>query len=282
MGKNSAIAWTDHSFNPWIGCTKVGPGCDNCYAEKERCSLALGVKWGQGEARHRTAESTWRNPRHWNDQAEKSGVRQKVFCASLADVFDNEVPQEWRDDLFALIRETPMLDWIILTKRIGNVREMLPVDWDSWHGYPNVWLLITVVNQDEANRDIPKLLDIPAQVRGVSIEPQIGPVDLENIPYTDTDGDYCMINALEGELWVDGFQDPDTMEELDWVICGSESGPNRRPFDIAWARELRKQCWQTQTPFFLKQTPGDTRKGVIETPELDGRRWTQYPEGAGE
>jgi len=280
MGKNSAIAWTDHSFNPWIGCTMVGPGCDNCYAEKERCSLALGVKWGQGEARHRTAESTWRNPRHWNDQAEKSGVRQKVFCASLADVFDNEVPQEWRDDLFALIRETPMLDWIILTKRIGNANDMLPDDWG--YGYPNVWLLATVVNQEEARRDIPKLLDTPAQVRGVSIEPQVGYVNLMGIVFQDAPYPYrrYLINSLDSESWA--ATSAHIGAKLDWVICGSESGPNRRPFDMAWARSLRDQCQETNTPFFLKQTPGDTRKGVIETPELDGRRWTQYPEGAGE
>ncbi len=245
MGENSKISWTDHTFNPWIGCTKVSPGCDNCYAETQdghRKWTAEG--WGTGKPRTRTTAS-WKNPLKWNKEAELAGVRRKVFCASLADVFDNAIPQEWRHDLFNLIKATPHLDWLLLTKRIGNAKKMLPADWGK--GYPNVWLLITVVNQKEAIRDIPKLLFRPAVIRGLSIEPQIEGINL------------C----------------PSMNHGIDWVICGAESGPKRRPFNEDWARSLRNQCQQIGAAFFYKQIIKDGKK--LETPELDGRQWAEFP-----
>ena len=174
----------------------------------------------------------------------------------MADVFDKDWPEGVRDRLWALIKATPHLDWQIVTKRIGNAAKMLPADWGD--GYPNVWLIITVVNQAEANRDVPKLLTIPAAIRGLSIEPQLGPIDLR-------------------EAHLAHVQLP----RVDWVICGAESGPRRRPFDLGWAHNLKGQCQAVGVPFFLKQIPGGTgRKGVIETPELDGKRWMQFPGGA--
>ena len=117
MGEKSAIAWTEATFNPWVGCSKVSAGCTNCYAERDFAIRRKFVEWGPGKPRRRTSEAYWKQPLKWDRQAAKDGVRRKVFCASLADVFDQEVDDSWRDDLFALIRRTPHLDWLILTKR---------------------------------------------------------------------------------------------------------------------------------------------------------------------
>lgn len=262
MAENSAIEWTDHTFNPWVGCTKVGPGCDHCYAEAwaKRGGTAAGVTWG-GQ-RRRTGEATWRQPLKWNTQAQREGRRFRVFCASLADVFDNQVPDDWRVELFELIRATPHLDWLLLTKRIGNAASMIQatlacmdigysVPFAAWP-WPNVWLGVTVVNQAEADRDIPKLLAVPARVRFLSIEPMLGPIDL----------------GLRCENWSDDIvMDPETGayecckacdhtgvgNAIDWVICGGESGPHARPMHPDWARSLRDQCAAAGVPFLFKQ-----------------------------
>jgi len=228
MSANSGIAWTDNTFNPWWGCTKVSPGCDNCYAE--RMARRFYVRWGSGEPRMFFGAEHWRQPLRWNARAAREGRRIRVFCASMADVFDNEVSrsQEVSDGararLWALIRDTPNLDWQILTKRIGNVPSMLPADWSA-RNYPHVWLGITVVTQEEAERDIPRLLAIPARVRWLSVEPQLESMYLRDL------GLRC----------------------IDWVIVGGESGPKARPFNLNWARSLRSQCKAEGVAFFMKQ-----------------------------
>ena len=178
MAENTAIEWADHTFNPWTGCTKVSPACDHCYAESWAKRSGT-VRWGPGEPRRRTTDANWRLPLKWNAQAQRDGRRFRVFCASLADVFDNEVPTAWRVDLFRLIEVTPNLDWLLLTKRIGNAAKMMFL---ARGGYlpmlPNLWLGATVVTQEEADRDVPKLLAVPARVRFLSIEPMLGPIDL--------------------------------------------------------------------------------------------------------
>ncbi|MGP9819242.1 phage Gp37/Gp68 family protein [Salinarimonas sp. NSM] len=185
MAENSAIEWTAHTFNPWIGCAHVGPGCDHCYAEALMDKRHGRAQWGgPGKGvgtRVRTAPSTWRQPHVWNRKAAAAGRRERVFCASLADVFDNAVPDEWRADLAALILATPSLDWLLLTKRIGNARGMLRTMFPA--GVPaNVWLGATVVNQAEADRDVPKLLRtkdrLSISVAFLSCEPLLGPIDL--------------------------------------------------------------------------------------------------------
>ena len=241
MGENSAIAWTDDTFNPWWGCKRVGPGCDNCYAATLDKRTG-GDHWDGDTLPRRTSPQNWAKPRRWNKAAEQDGQRRKVFSASMADIFDNRVPPQWRDDVWALVRETPNLDWIILTKRIGNVPKMLPADWDQ--GYPNVWLCITTVTQGEFDRDWPKLKAIPAAVRGLSIEPQLEPITLRG-------------------------------ERPGWVIAGAESGHGARPYSDDWARKLRDECSASGTPFFFKQHIRSGKK--IETPELDGRRWIEFP-----
>ena len=150
MAEKTGILWTDSTFNPWIGCTKISPGCDHCYAEVSRPSKTMGIEWGANKPRRHTSASNRQLPRRLNAANAtfyvRHGRRQRVFCASLADVFDNGVDRAWREELWQLIRATPHLDWLILTKRIGNVAAMLPNDWGE--GYGNVWLGISVVNQD--------------------------------------------------------------------------------------------------------------------------------------
>lgn len=246
MSENSKIEWCDHTFNPWIGCTKIGPGCDNCYASVSTPARTMGIAWGAGATRHHTAHTTWAQPKTWNDQADafqtKHGRRQRVFCASLADVFDNAVNPQWRADLFALIAQTPNIDWLLLTKRIGNVNSLLPPDSrgspHSWGcGWANVWIGATIVNQEEAERDIPKLLALPAAKRFLSMEPLLGPVDIAK--------------WIDPDLFT-GCAD-DGITALDWVIVGGESGPGARPMHPDWARSLRDQCQAASVPFLFKQ-----------------------------
>jgi protein gp37 len=261
MAENSKIEWCDHTFNPWIGCTKVGPGCDGCYAARQD-AFRRWTPEGWGGPRRRTSDTTWKDPGKWNAQAEREGRRFRVFCASLADVFDNQVPAGWRRDLFNLILSTPHLDWLLLTKRIGNAARMiaetlpdnikaLPADHPLAWPWPHVWIGATVVNQEEADRDIQKLLAVPARVRFLSIEPMLGPIDLTRI---DIDGD-LEIYPLKGTTdCVDGEGDPCAdVPALDWVIAGGESGPHARPMHPDWARSLRDQCAEAGVPFLFKQ-----------------------------
>lgn len=259
MAENSAIEWTDHTFNPWIGCTKVGPGCDHCYAET-LSRARLGVEWGLGKPRRRTKD--WAKPLRWNRAAAafaeaNGGRKQRVFCASLADVFDNEVDPAWRRDLFDLIAATPNLDWLLVTKRIGNVTKMLE-NIGIGHLPAHVWLGITVVNQTEADRDIPKLRAAPATIRFLSVEPMQGAIDLDELlylpcpnsldglPMDPSTGAYECCSRCD---WTGISCEP----ALDWVICGGESGSGARPIHPDWARTLRDQCDAAQVPFLFKQ-----------------------------
>lgn len=177
MGAASKIEWCTHTFNPWIGCTKVGPGCDHCYAEAWARRFGR-AEWGPRAERVRTSRQNWRQPERWNAQAERTGERPRVFCASLADVFDRQAPHDWYADLWDLIARTPALDWLLLTKRIGNVAGMVPSAWLNGFWPSHVWLGITVTDQAETDRDIPRLLDLPAPVQFISCEPLLGPVNL--------------------------------------------------------------------------------------------------------
>jgi protein gp37 len=254
MAENTAIEWADATFNPWIGCSAISPGCENCYAS----SFAKRV--GRDFAtRTRTSEANWKEPLKWERKATEffaeHGRRQRVFCASLADVFDNEVPPAWRAELFALIASTPNLDWLVLSKRIGNVAKMIEAPGMQKCGLPaNVWLGATVVNQTEANRDIPKLLAVPARVRFLSIEPMLGPIDLTRVMRSSPDSDwtYCD-DVLRGFLAnkCGGHTSPDNA--VQWVILGGESGPGARPMHPDWARSLRDQCAAAGTAFLFKQ-----------------------------
>ncbi|WJS86739.1 phage Gp37/Gp68 family protein [Paracoccus sp. TOH] len=252
MAENSRIEWTHHTFNPWIGCQKVGPGCDHCYAEAwdSRGLQQRETRWGPHAARTRTSAANWRKPLAWDRAAAAAGERHRVFCASLADVFDNHasILPEWRDDLWRLIEATPNLDWMLLTKRPGNIANMLPVPFDFERLYPNVWLGCTVVNQAEADRDIPKLLAVPAAVRFLSMEPLLGPTDLTRL-MLQPGGQHR--NALTGHT--KGFLTDYEGSRLDLVIVGGESGPGARPMHPEWARSLRDQCTAAGVAFHFKQ-----------------------------
>lgn len=278
MAENSKIEWTDHTFNPWIGCTKVSPGCDHCYAEQRMDKRLHVVNWGTNAPRKRTSVANWREPIRWNAAHEKffaeHGRRQRVFCASLADVFDNEVPAQWRFDLLKLIEQTPNLDWLLLTKRIGNAAEMLEkavraINHGRWgwsdNVFPNAWIGATIINREEMLRDAPKLKMVPARVRFWSVEPMLG--DLGDIP-------------------------ADLMP--DWIIAGGESGPDARIMHPAWPRRLRDQCETADVPFLFKQhgewAPGSggfgTGRLITAAIAFDGRvakggfHLNDYPQNA--
>jgi protein gp37 len=260
MAENSAIEWTDHTFNPWTGCARVSPGCDHCYAAEmaKRNPAAFG-SWAPGAPRKRTSDANWRKPDLWNRKAEKEGRRARVFCASMADVFDNQADPAWRCDLWDLIWSTPHLDWLLLTKRPQNIAAMLPTraagalsDWGQ--GWTNVWLGTTAENQAEAERRIPHLLAVPAAKRFLSCEPLLGPITFRWAKWDDwknADG--------SRRSSVDQY---DGLRMLDWIIAGGESGPGARPSHPDWYRVLRDQCAAAGVPFFFKQwgewasTPG--------------------------
>ncbi len=284
MGENSAIAWTTHTFNPWIGCTKVSPGCANCYAEsfdkrvggglitEESAGVVMkykALRWGVGRPRTRTSPANWKKPLAWNAKALAAGVRHRVFCSSLADVFDDEVPREWLRDLFALIKATPNLDWLLLTKRPENY-DRLDGGFDPETGgvlnvWPrNVWLGVTVENQEQANRRIPLLLAQDAVVRFLSCEPLLEPVALDFGPFNRVGLLWKTCPTCNGSMSVPveggGKACPTCFDHqgvvnsgIDWAIIGGESGPKARPFDLSWARSLVRQCREAGVAPFVKQ-----------------------------
>jgi len=226
MAQNSSIEWTDHTFNPWWGCSKVSPACDNCYAELWAKRMGHQV-WGVTADRRFFSDSHWNEPLTWNEDARTTRKRKRVFCASMADVFERraELNSE-RVRLWRLIEQTPWLDWLLLTKRPQNIARMVP--WE--HAWPqNVWLGTTVESQVFAEKRLPYLLQNAAVVRFLSCEPLLGPLDL-NTWFRRT-----------------GFH------TIDWVIAGGESGPKSRPMHPDWAIGLLDQCTKEAVPFHFKQ-----------------------------
>ena len=276
MAEHTNIAWCDSTFNPWIGCTQVSPGCDLCYAKTLMDDRLGKARWGVGQPRVRTTTSLWRQPLLWEREHQAfelaHGHRRRVFCASLADVFDNEVPEQWRFDLVKLIAATPHLDWLLLTKRIGNAQEMLDdamldlsngsFGWTRESALGNVWLGATFVDQAEWDRDVYKLIGVPAAVRFVSLEPMLGRIVM----------DPALITRIEG-----GSQHGQRF--IDWVIVGGESGFPSRPMQIAWPRSVRDQCAAAGVPFFYKQWGGSRPRPKLEL--LDGVLHQAWPQTAG-
>jgi len=258
MAENSKIEWTDHTFNPWMGCTKVSEGCKHCYAETLMDHRYGKVKWGPQGKRVRTAKVYWKQPLKWNETpwvvCEVCGLRQvfgehgrcpkcqhpmvatmhrtraRVFSGSLGGVFeDREEIGDWRLELFELIEQTPNLDWLLLTKRPENVQAMCP----SLPG--NVWIGTSVENQRMADERIPELTRIPVKIHFLSVEPMLERIDLD----------------LRGRHY--GIDYPTYSEDVSWVICGGESGPDARPMNPDWVRSLLNQCRDADVPFFFKQ-----------------------------
>lgn len=303
MSANSSIEWTHHTFNPWWGCAKVSPGCDHCYAERDAKRYQPGrALWGVDAERRTFGDKHWDEPLKWDRAAAKAGEQHRVFCASMADVFDKNAPTGARERLFALIEQTPHLAWLLLTKRIGNAKTMLPPNWLDDDMPPNVWLGISVVNQEEADRDIPKLLQMPARVRFLSCEPLLGAIDLTRLygGITMNQAVDVLVDALRGRYaaaWGGRNTKLDLRasecRRIDWVIAGGESGPHARPMHPDWARSLRDQCQATGVPFLFKQwgeyMPAQPPKGsgleeLIERVgkkyagrTLDGHTWNEFP-----
>lgn len=255
MGKTK-IEWCDYTFNPWIGCSKVSPGCENCYAENLMDDRFGRVKWGPNGTRKKTSEANWKKPLMWNRKAEAEGNRYKVFCASLADIFENRPElSQWRMELFSLIEETSFLDWLILTKRPENVYKMVDeLWWEQTRGgefsdFPeNLWMGVSVENQEQANIRIPQLLKIPAKVRFLSCEPLLEELSLTAIC---SDGPSAIYNKVYFSALSDyGIFFP---QKVDWVIVGGESGHNARPMHPDWVRSIRDQCVDAGVPFLFKQ-----------------------------
>ena len=314
MSATTAIQWCDSTFNPWIGCTKVSPGCANCYAERDFDLRKHVAKWGAGQPRHRTSKVYWKQPLMWDKEAARnisywqekrsrwiaSGQAEhgpgkqwlamhdaakprppRVFCASLADWLDDEVPMEWLADLLDLILRTPTLDWLLLTKRPQLWRQRLEAAADigsdvaeSWldgNVPTNVWIGTTVEDQKRADERIPALLQIPARVRFLSCEPLLGPVDLHS-------------QHIKIETWRVGesFDGPAPLDGIHWVICGGESGPKARPMHPDWARSLRDQCAEAGVPFLFKQFGEHNEQGQRVGKHtagrlLDGREHNEFP-----
>lgn len=273
MAETTGIAWTNATVNFWIGCTHVGPGCGEivrgkqigCYAEVF-ANRKFNIKFGHGERRHKT-KAGYENPLRWQrmhdaDRGKTQPALMKVnhqyvpvpvwvFCNSLSDFFDNEIPTEWREEAWRVIRDCRALRWQIVTKRVGNVRKMLPTDWDEGRNYQHVGIIATMVNQAEVNRDIRHLLDLRAlwgvKWIGLSIEPQLGPISL--IP-------------------------PGGMEffpRVDWVIGGGESKQGEheaRIYDLAWGEQLIGECAAAGVPYFQKQMGDNPVQAGKRVPRL--------------
>lgn len=280
MAQNSSIEWTDHTFNPWWGCSKVSPACLHCYAETWAKRVGQKV-WGVRSPRRLFGTAHWEEPVRWDAEAEASGIRRRVFCASMADVFESrsELTDE-RERLWTLVEATPWLDWLLLTKRPQNIFRFAPWsnDWPN-----NVWIGTTVENQHWAEIRLPQLLAVPAERRFLSCEPLLGPLDLR--PWTS--------NRAKN------------LYPIDWVIAGGESGPKARAMLPGWARDLRDQCRSAEIPFHFKQWGhwAPAQKGSERATEfwdavegklikmvplgkkpagrfLDGKTWNQVPRAA--
>lgn len=267
MGKTT-IAWADYTFNPWWGCQRVSPGCSACYAEAFVKRVGHGKRlpmiWGPPATAERRffGDKHWALPLKWNAKAAKAGVRRRVFCASMADVFEdqpNPRPDYFYEDrlrlarrrLWRLIHETPHLDWLLLTKRPENAERLAMQAWSdqfalatnddvpSTWWLPNIWLGTTVEDQKRADERIPELRKVPARVRFLSCEPLLEGVDISEWISPG------YVGSRGGQYAFDS--------SLSWVICGGESGPGARLFDVGWARSLRDQCKAAGVPYFFKQ-----------------------------
>lgn len=349
MAAQTNIDWADSTFNGWIGCTKVSPACDNCYAAVATPSRTMSIEWGAGKPRHRTSAANWRQPLLWNANADEfrqcdvcgwrgirkprwavclhcnnglmQPTRRRVFCSSLSDVFDNEVPAEWLVDLLDLIRLTPNLSWQILTKRIGNWEARLTVahqhvvktmgggtaeyathplwalgmwiqDWLAGKPPANVSIGATICNQGEADRDVTKLLRVPAVVRFLSIEPMLGEVNMRRAICSGLGCGACHQNGSDPSLYKrrvctvcdrseqqiredHGFVYMSEVPKIHQIITGGESGSHARPSNPQWFRNIRDYCAETGTAYFHKQNGEFVSVSEVEGP---GKHFT-FPDG---
>jgi protein gp37 len=265
MGETTKIQWCHHTFNPWWGCEKVSAGCAHCYAEAWAKRTGHDV-FGEGKAPRLFGWKHWAEPLLWNAKAAKAGQRRRVFCGSMCDVFqerigiDDLTPD--RTKLFELIGQTPALDWLLLTKRPENMIRLAPTAWTG--GWPeNVWALATVENQEVVAPRLDALLKVPARIRGLSMEPLLGSVDLGMRNWADMPRDDCRI---------------------DWIIVGGESGPKARICDVDAIRLVVEDCRLAGVPCFVKQLGSNPFLYDPEVGELvyigPGSGGIKHPKGA--
>lgn len=270
MGETTGIAWCDATFNPWWGCAHVSPGCVNCYAETLAKRYGKDV-WGKATDRRFFGDKHWNDPAIWNRKAEAAGVRRRVFCGSMMDVFeDRDDLFEDRLRLFDLIERTPSLDWLLLTKRPESVLIAIPSNWET-KGWPlNVWLGVSVEDQRRADERIPKLLEVPAAVRFLSCEPLLGPVTFRWAKWQPWAPRPGVTDHLDG------------LRRLDWVIVGGESGPGRRPMHPEWTRSIWEECREADVAFFGKQGSGPKSDQQYQMPAevFATRQWPDSPAAA--
>lgn len=242
MGEKTGISWTEATWNPWHGCIKISPGCKFCYMYRDK------ERYGQDPTKVVRSKTKFTEPMKWADP-------RIIFTCSWSDFFIEEA-DGWRDEAWEVIRKTPQHTYQILTKRPDLIAARLPEDWGS--GYPNVWLGVSVENQEYADKRVPALFNTKARTRFLSIEPILGPVEL-----VQHDPEFGFeIN------WLTGFDGCDpAIPGIDWVIVGGESGPERRPMQKEWAISLRDQCKAAGVAFFMKQMNGLTpEQGKLAIP----------------
>ena len=249
MGETTGISWCDSTFNPWIGCIKVSAGCAHCYAERETKRWGKDL-WGSQAERQITSAGYWKQPLKWQAQAARTGGAWRVFCGSFCDVFEDHPAVEWtRVVLWGLIEQTPNLMWLLLTKRPENMRRFLPMRWLEGGAPDHVWLGVSAENQATYRERVSQLAAIPARIRFVSAEPLLGPIDLGRV----------------------GLR-------FDWIIIGGESGPQHRLMDIEWARDILRQCRETNIPAFMKQLGGWPDKRTDPSQWAEDLRVQEFPE----
>lgn len=231
MARISSIEWTNATWNPWHGCIKVSPGCKHCYMFRDK------RRYGQEPALVVRSKTTFQDPLSWHSPM-------LIFACSWSDWFI-EAADDWREEAWDVIRNTPYHTYQILTKRPERILDHLPVDWNS--GWNNVWMGVSIENQDYVYRK--ELLDgVPAKVRFISAEPLIGPIKFGSL------------------------------DKIDWLITGGESGPRARPMNPEWATSIKDQCLEASVPFFHKQNGGTTREGGAWGGRLlDERTWDAMP-----
>ena len=282
MGDKSKIAWTDATWNPIKGCTPISEGCVHCYAARMADRLrAMGVAGYEDGFAVGLREGVLDQPLRWRRP-------RKIFVCSMGDLFHEAVPTGWIDQVWATMLLSPQHIFQVLTKRPARMLEYLSdpdlygrilriadqairpqfpatqeigISDPSWRQAEWIWAGVTAESQARADERIPLLLEIPAAVRFVSVEPMLGPVDLGLLGTIPHSRPYSLV-------W----------ERIGWIICGCESGPSARPLDLDWARSLRDQCQDAGVPFFFKQAPDPRRPGrTISMPPLDGQVWAQFP-----
>jgi len=251
VGDKTHIQWTGpngHTWNPWQGCDKVSPACDFCYMYRDK------KRYGQDpEAVVRSATRTFNAPLRWQREAKAAGRVDLVFTCSWSDWFHKDA-DAWRDDAWAIIRQCPNLIFMVLTKRVNLIETRLPKDWGK--GYDNVWLGVSVETQAWAQKRIPKLALIPAKVRFLSVEPQLGPITLFGEDADDGKGPAGRyVSVLKDSLEMGQYYDDEARPDVDWVIVGGESGgpDESRPFDPEWAKDIVGECDNAGVAVFVKQ-----------------------------